>query len=96
MYAGTIAESGPAPRLFAQPSHPYTQALLDCELSVADDGPGRLASIPGQVADLVTVPPGCIFADRCPQVMAECRVVNPGLRPVTAGHAAACLLVPAR
>ena len=94
MYAGTVVEAGPAARIFADPAHPYTQALLECERSVSDEGPGRLVSIPGRVADLVDVPQGCIFADRCPHVMPVCRQVDPGLRPVAGGQVAACHLVP--
>ena len=95
MYAGTVAEAGPAGAIFADPAHPYTRALLACEASVAGPGSGRLVSIPGRVADLVDLPPGCIFADRCPQVMAVCREVDPGLRAVDGPHVAACHLVPA-
>ena len=94
MYAGTVAEAGPAEGIFAYPAHPYTRALLACEASVAESGSGRLVSIPGRVADLVEVPPGCIFADRCPQVMPICRQVDPGLRAVEGQHLAACHLVP--
>ena len=95
MYAGTVAEAAPAVELFARPAHPYTKALLACEASTRDDDEPRLLSIPGEVPDLVHVPAGCIFADRCAFRMPQCRVENPALRPAGPGHGAACLLVPA-
>jgi len=93
LYAGTVVETGPADALFANPGHPYTQALLACEVSTRDQSNARLVAIPGEVPDLTQVPPGCIFARRCAHVMAECRVQSPDLRMVGPGHRAACLLV---
>ena len=93
MYAGKIVESGPVESLFSRPSHPYTQALLACEIDPADAPGERLVTIPGGLPDLVNVPSGCIFADRCPSRFAKC-AEEPPPRPVAPGHAAACWLVP--
>jgi len=94
MYAGTVVETGPADAVFARPAHPYTQALLDCEISSREEGDSRLVSIPGEVPDLTQVPPGCIFAGRCAKVMPECRTLSPLMGLAGPGHRAACLLVP--
>ena len=79
--------------LFARPSHPYTQALLACEID-PDDEPGeRLVTIKGRLPDLVDVPKGCIFADRCPSRFEKCGEEPPPFARSTAGHHAACWLV---
>ena len=67
-------------------------ALLACEID-PDDEPGeRLVTIKGGLPDLVDVPPGCIFAARCPSRFDKC-VEEPPLRAVAPGHHAACWLV---
>ena len=92
MYAGKIVESGPNGTLFGTPRHPYTLALLACEID-PDDAPGeRLVTIEGGLPDLTDVPPGCIFAARCPLRFDKC-VEQPPLRTVAPGHRAACWLV---
>jgi oligopeptide/dipeptide ABC transporter ATP-binding protein len=96
MYAGKIAEEAPAAELFANPQHPYTRALLACETSTRDDSDRRLVAIPGEVPDLIAVPPGCIFVDRCDRRIPVCRETQPGLRSETPGHEAACVHVGAR
>ncbi|MGP2490185.1 ABC transporter ATP-binding protein [Mesorhizobium sp. PUT5] len=93
MYAGKIVESGPVKSLFSNPSHPYTLALLACEIDPADEPGERLVTIPGGLPDLVNVPAGCIFADRCPSRFAKC-AEEPPPRTVASGHSAACWLVP--
>ncbi len=72
MYAGQLVEQAPVGRLFAEPQHPYTQALL-AALPTAHAKPGELAVIPGQVPDLAGPLPGCRFLDRCALARAECR-----------------------
>ncbi len=65
MYAGRVVEEGGVFSVFEQPKHPYTQALLAAVPSRQAFGE-RLATIPGQVPSLFSLPPGCKFADRCP------------------------------
>jgi len=93
MYAGKIVESAPTVSLFARPSHPYTVALLACEID-PDDEPGEpLVTIKGGLPDLVNVPKGCIFAARCPSRFDKC-AEEPPLRAVASDHRAACWLIP--
>jgi peptide/nickel transport system ATP-binding protein len=93
MYAGQLVETAPVAELFAAPRHPYTQALITA-LPTGDQARGSLRVIEGQVPDLVTPPPGCRFAPRCPVRRAECDRVPP-LAPAAAGHAIACWADPA-
>ncbi|MGW2586569.1 ABC transporter ATP-binding protein [Streptomyces virginiae] len=91
MYAGRIAESGPAEALFARPRHPYTAALLASTPRM--DGPrGRLAAIEGQPPDLRQALHGCAFAARCPLATEVCdqQVPLPAAAPGRPGHVAAC------
>ncbi|MFD9478936.1 ABC transporter ATP-binding protein [Streptomyces nojiriensis] len=91
MYAGRIAESGPAEALFARPRHPYTAALLASTPRM--DGPrGRLAAIEGQPPDLRQALHGCAFAARCPLATEVCdqQVPLPVAAPGRPGHLAAC------
>jgi oligopeptide/dipeptide ABC transporter ATP-binding protein len=90
MYGGTVVETGPVAEVLASPRHPYTRALLACEIE-ADDA-GRLVSIPGEVPDPVAPPSGCVFAPRCPHAEAICRAEVPPLRDAGPGRAAACHL----
>ena len=69
MYAGRIVEQGPVTDVFAQPRHPYTQALLSSTISLSTR---ELRSIPGAPPDLVRPPEGCRFHPRCEHAMTVC------------------------
>lgn len=91
MYAGRIAETGPAEALFARPRHPYTAALLASTPRM--DGPrGRLAAIDGRPPDLREELPGCAFAARCPLATEICdhRAPHQAPAPGRPDHRAAC------
>ncbi|MFE5025974.1 ABC transporter ATP-binding protein [Streptomyces sp. NPDC056656] len=80
MYAGRIAETGPAEALFDRPRHPYTAALLGATPRL--DAPrGRLAAIDGQPPDLRQELTGCPFAPRCAYATDLCRDEAPVDRP---------------
>jgi oligopeptide/dipeptide ABC transporter ATP-binding protein len=91
MYAGEVAETGDIRSVFHNPRHPYTQRLLACDPARVAERSRRLPTIPGELPDLVNLPPGCVFADRCPAVFEPCQA-PPAFYPLGAGRAARCYL----
>jgi len=94
MYAGKVVESAPVKTLFSDPSHPYTRGLLESIPSRHGKGEGkkRLKEIKGVVPALTSLPAGCPFNPRCPDVMDVCRIDKPELKVVKSGARAACWL----
>jgi peptide/nickel transport system ATP-binding protein len=90
MYAGEIVEEGPTDQVLADPRHPYTRALLDAVPRLAGGG-RRLNSIEGAPPDPLHFPPGCRFAERCPNRQPICGT-HPDLTPLSAGRRARCWL----
>ncbi|MEL6234876.1 MAG: ABC transporter ATP-binding protein [Pseudomonadota bacterium] len=86
MYAGQEVESAPAEAFFADPRHPYTNALL---ASLPRAG-GGLSGIPGQIPGLVAPPPGCRFHPRCAAATDTCRAARPDIAWPEAGHMLRC------
>jgi len=92
MYLGRIVELADKTELFANPRHPYTQALL-ASVPVADPKTKSLKPlIDGDVPSPINPPSGCAFHTRCPYVMARCKVETPALAEVGAQHRVACWL----
>jgi oligopeptide/dipeptide ABC transporter ATP-binding protein len=89
MYAGKIVEMGSTLQVFNTPSHPYTQALLNCLPSV-ELKRQHLIEIGGQPPDLSQLPPGCPFAPRCPKRQPMCEEAYPPAVTVEEGHTAHC------
>ncbi|MEK9672429.1 MAG: ABC transporter ATP-binding protein [Rhodospirillaceae bacterium] len=96
MYAGQIVETGTAKQVFENPTHPYTQGLLECiPIPGKTQRGSHLGSIPGIVPSLVGDLPGCHFADRCRFVADDCRAGTIDLRDsLEAGHVFRCVLTP--
>ena len=93
MYAGRLVEEARARELFADPKHPYTQALLRAMPEDGDDRRGkRLRALPGNAPDPVVPPPGCRFHPRCPEVFAPCATIEPELLAAGGGRRVACHL----
>jgi oligopeptide/dipeptide ABC transporter ATP-binding protein len=95
MYAGQIVEEAPTAELFRDPKHPYTQGLI-ASIPVLGEIKDELEVIPGNVPNLVNLPPGCRFAPRCrvreAKGMTICTERMPDLKPVAIGHTARCWL----
>lgn len=95
MYLGKIVELTSAERLYREPLHPYTQALMSA-IPVADPRQRRKRFvIQGDVPSPIAPPSGCYFSSRCPSVMAKCKQLAPELSPATslAEHLIACHLI---
>ena len=90
MYAGFIVEQGNVDEVYANPSHPYTLALLQSVPRVDRTSRTRLATIDGLPPDLLELPPGCPFAPRCEYTVERCSRENPALDPVGPEHDIAC------
>jgi len=88
MYGGTIVETGPVGEVLARPRHPYTQALLECEIE--DGQQGRLATIAGEVPEPTQALTRCIFLGRCRHGVDICQGPPPALAVAGAGRRAAC------
>ena len=90
MYAGQIVEEASTPRLFANPSHPYTQGLFASVPRIT--GPlKRLNPIRGSVPAASAWPTGCRFRPRCPQAFDRSEI-EPPLLPVEPEHRMRCWL----
>ena len=92
MYIGHIMEEAGTEELFANPCHPYTQALF---ASIPSLDPARrkgLKALTGDPPSPVDPLPGCRFASRCPRVMEKCREGEIAYVKVSEGHYARCVL----
>jgi oligopeptide transport system ATP-binding protein len=91
MYAGYIVERGPVKMIYGEPRHPYTIGLL-ASLPRLDEAPGtELASVPGLPPDLLELPPGCPFAERCTYAEDQCVEATPPLEETDREeHTVAC------
>ena len=92
-YAGELVEQAPVKELFADPRHPYTKALLDCDPGRLADDAQNFPTIPGRLPDLGEARTHCIFAARCPLAFERCRVEVPAMTEVAPGHRASCHLL---
>lgn len=92
MYAGRIVELADMESLYKAPLHPYTIGLYASLPSVARaQGSRRLQAISGVVPELLNLPTGCKFRNRCPMATEECGVEEPALRELRPGHFVRCI-----
>ena len=94
MYLGKIVELADREALFAQPQHPYTQALLAAVPEAAPRASPRAPILlKGELPSPMSPPAGCSFHTRCPHAFDRCKSEIPQLRQGSAGHWAACHLI---
>lgn len=95
MYAGHIVEKSEVHTLFDQPLHPYTQGLI-ASIPIPGEDQDRLETIPGNVPNLIGLPPGCRFASRCEARrdygLDICTQREPDLIDLPNGHSVRCYL----
>ena len=90
MYAGKIVERGPAREIYGNPRHPYTIGLLKSVPRLDQPRRARLEPIEGQPPDLINLPQGCAFRDRCGWAVDRCAAEAPPLMQTEDGHWSAC------
>ncbi len=92
MYLGRIVETGPVPRIFDEPLHPYTRALRAASPLPDPSVARRLAPLAGEVPSAAAPPTGCHFHPRCVHATALCRRVYPRWTALDADRGVACHL----
>ena len=90
MYAGQVIETASTTRIFNNPRHPYTVGLLN-SIPRMENKVQRLTPMQGQPPNLLKLPKGCPFSERCPVATPDCAETPVALREVESGHMSACL-----
>jgi len=91
MYAGEAVECGSVEQIYYDPKHPYTQGLLNSVPRLDRPEDKELEAIPGNPPNLLTLPEGCKFRDRCPKAFDACRK-KPPMQLDEERHAYRCFL----
>lgn len=89
MYAGRTMEYGKINEIFYKPSHPYTEGLLKAIPRLDTEGE-ELPTIPGNPPNLLRLPVGCPYQERCHRVSSRCSQEAPALKDFTEGRLRAC------
>ncbi|WP_420993888.1 ABC transporter ATP-binding protein [Cupriavidus sp. 30B13] len=92
MYLGKVVEVGDTETLYANPSHPYTRALLASMPATDPDHRTLVAPLAGDPPNPINPPSGCSFHPRCAMAEAVCARRAPVLTDALAGHPVACLM----
>ena len=90
MYLGKIVELTDSARLYREPLHPYTEALLSAVPSTNPDIKRERIILAGDVPNPANPPPGCAFHPRCPYAEDICKQKVPEWRELSDGHGVAC------
>jgi oligopeptide transport system ATP-binding protein len=91
MYAGEAVECGSVEQIYYDPKHPYTQGLLDSVPRLDQPEDKGLHAIPGNPPNLLSLPKGCKFRDRCPKAFEACKE-KPPMQLDEGRHAYRCFL----
>ena len=90
MYFGKTMEYGDVDKIFANPMHPYTRALMSAIFDTDIDAKHERIRLKGEVPSPINVPKGCRFCGRCPEEDEACRMGEPPLVEVEEDHYVAC------
>ncbi len=94
MYLGSLVEITTSEKLYEDPKHPYSQALLS-SVSIPDpslEKTRKKSLLKGEIPSLLNPPKGCAFCSRCPKAMLICKTKKPILKEIAKGHKVACHL----
>ncbi len=91
MYLGRIMEMAPAKELYANPIHPYTEALLSAIPTPDPTVKRERILLRGDIPSPIDPPSGCVFRTRCPLAVEDCKHIVPPLEEVAPGHFKACI-----
>ena len=92
MYLGRLIEKAPSEELFANPVHPYTQALLSAIPVPQLNKSRERIVLQGEITSPINPPAACRFAQRCPYATDQCRSQEPPLKEISPNHFVACFL----
>lgn len=91
MYLGKIVERGPTDRLFVDPLHPYTRALMESALELDPSIPMAPVELTGEIPSPMDRPPGCPLEPRCPWSIADCSDAEPPEEDYGDQHSVSCI-----
>jgi oligopeptide/dipeptide ABC transporter ATP-binding protein len=92
MYLGQMVEQAPTDDLFANPQHPYTQALLSSVPVPNLESKRERIILEGELPSPLDPPSGCVFHTRCPKATELCKTAAPKAKETAKGHSVACHL----
>ena len=90
MYLGNIMEYGDARKIFDNPQHPYTKALISAVLDSDPDAGDNRIILKGDIPSPIDPPKGCRFSGRCPQASLDCAINKPAFKQIAEDHFTAC------
>ena len=92
MYLGQVVELAPRDAFFKRRLHPYTRALISAAPIASTGVREPKVILHGEIPNAIDPPAGCRFHTRCPNVMKDCRHLEPQLREIEPGHHVRCHL----